>query len=506
MKTDPSELAASSSAHIPVLLKSPTGIKGFDEIAHGGLPKGRPSLIVGDIGCGKTFMAMEYVVNGITLFKENGVFMTFEEKREELLENVANLNYPIIDLIANKQLYLEHLEIHHHVIREAGAYKIDGLFHKLEEAIQMVNAKRVVLDSLDTLFADLDIQNLRSEFKRLFHWLKEKEVTAIVTAEAGNEFITRLGLEELVADCVIELNNRVTNQIATRRLRILKYRGSDHAHNEYPFVIDENRMTVFPIISQGLMQPSSKEWISSGIVSLDEMMAGKGFFKGSSILVSGTAGTGKTSIVASFVHEMCNKGAQCLFCAFEESPLQINRNMLSIGIDLEAHVSAALLQYYYARPTLQNLELHFMSIRDIIEKQPKEVIILDPITNLMTEGPNSDVRSMLTRFVDYLKFKNMTVMFSAAITIGSIERNPSDEGISSMVDTWINLDDHPLQKERVTDVFLMKSRGMAHSKVKKRLFISNQGIVLKDIADTNAVKNLMNSIDGDGVQLPDISH
>jgi circadian clock protein KaiC len=288
-------------------------------------------------------------------------------------------------------------------------------------------------------------------------------------------------LEELVADCVIELNNRVTNQIATRRLRILKYRGSCHGNNEYPFIIDENRMTVFPLIDQGLSQIVNLDRISTGISSLDEMMDKKGFFKGSSILVAGTAGTGKTSILASFVNDVCKNDMQCLFCAFEESPAQINRNMLSIGINLKKYTESKKLIYYYARPSIQNLELHFMSIKELINSSKADVIILDPITNLMTEGPNSDVRSMLTRFVDYLKYKNMTVMFSAAITIGSIEKNPSDEGISSMVDTWINLEDAYENEERITNLVLMKSRGMEHSKFIKRLRISHQGIMLEDL-------------------------
>ena len=460
------------------LMKSSTGIKGFDEITFGGLPLNRPTLLVGSIGSGKTFMAMEYIINGIEMYNEPGVFMTFEEKADELLENVSSLGYDINRFIENKTIYLEHLEIGSNISKEVGTYKIDGLFIRLEQAIDKVNAKRVVLDSLDTLFASLDRHILRSEFKRLFSWLKEKKVTAIVTAELGDVFLTRMGLEELIADCVIELSNRITNQISTRRLRVLKFRGSPHALNEYPFTIDENRLTVFPLISQGLQQKSSIERISSGIKKLDEMLDNKGFYLGSSILVSGTAGTGKSSVLASFASDVCNNNQTCLFCAFEEAPNQIIRNMSSIGMKLHPHVASGKLQFYFARPTLQNLELHFMAVKEIITIFKPHVVLLDPITNLMTEGPNSDVRSMLTRFIDYLKTKQITVMFSAAITIGSISQNPSDEGISSMVDTWIMVEDLELEGERNRSMYVMKSRGMDHSKEVREFVISSTGINL----------------------------
>lgn len=460
------------------LIKSPTGIKGFDEITYGGLPQFRPTLVVGAIGCGKTFMAMEYMINGVILYNEPGVFMTFEEKTDELLANVSNFTFDINKLIKDNKIYLEHLEIGHNVIKEAGTYKIDGLFVRLEQAIAKVKAKRVVLDSLDTLFGSLDTHILRSEFKRLFNWLKEKKVTAIVTAEVGNVFLTRMGLEELIADCVIELSSRVTNQICARRLRILKYRGSLHALNEYPFVIDENGMTVFPLVSQGISQKLSNEYISSGISKLDEMLDNKGFYVGSSILISGTSGTGKSSILASFTNDICKKNQTCLFCAFEEAPNQILRNMLSIGLDLQAHLNSGCLQFYFARPSLQNLELHFMAIKEVINKINPSVILLDPVTNLMTEGPNSEVRSMLTRFIDYLKTKQITVMFTAAITIGSIARNPSDEGISSMVDAWVMVEDIELEGERNRFLNVIKARGMNHSKEVRELVISSAGISL----------------------------
>jgi len=461
--------------------KSLTGIQGLDDITMGGLPKNRPTLLLGNTGCGKTIMAMEFLINGIVIFDEPGVFMAFEEKAEELIVNVNSLGYDLKKHISENRLYLEHVQINQTQIFETGKYSIQGLFIRMEEAIDKVNAKRVVLDSLDTLFYSLDYKTLRSEFQRLFAWLKEKKVTAIITAEIGEAFLTRHGLEEYVADCVMLLDNRVTNQIATRRLRIVKYRGSLHGNNEYPFIIDKKGITVFPIISEGLQQKSSSQRLSSGNKDLDEMLNKKGFYVGSSVLISGTAGTGKTSIAASFAYSICNAKKRCLFCAFEEAPNQVVRNMNSIGCRLEPFVESGMLTFYYSRPTLQNLELHFIAIGNIINEIRPAVIVLDPITNLMTEGPNSDIRSMLTRFVDYLKTRQITVMFTAAITVGSIERNPSDEGISSMVDTWIMVQDIEIDQERLRSLCIMKSRGMVHSNKVRRFNISNKGITLTPI-------------------------
>jgi circadian clock protein KaiC len=461
-----------------IFTKCVTGIQGLDDILNGGIPKNRSTLLLGNTGCGKTIMAMEFLANGIVMFDEPGVFISFEEKKDELMLNVKSLGYDLDTHLANNKIYIEHLHIHPDEIRETGNYNLEGLFVRLEQAINKVKARRLVLDSLDTLFNGLDFKILRSEFKRLLYWLKEKKVTAIVTSEIGDTFLTRQGLEEYIADCVIVLDNRVTNQISTRRLRVVKYRGSFHGNNEYPFIIDEKGITVFPMIAEIFQQESSSRRISSGIKELDKMLDNKGFYAGSSILISGTAGTGKTSVAASFAYSICKAKKRCLFCAFEEAPNQVIRNMQSIGFQLEPLVKSGILTFYYGRPTLQNLELHFLAIKKIIHKTQPAVVILDPITNLMTEGPNSDIRSMLTRFVDFLKTQRITVMFTAAITVGSIERNPSDEGISSMVDTWMMVQDIEVDAERTRSLCVMKSRGMVHSNQVMKFDISSKGISL----------------------------
>ena len=463
---------------IKKLEKSLTGIKGLDEITYGGIPKNRPTVLVGGSGTGKTFMSLEYIVNGAMLYNEPGLFVTFEERTEDLIVNALTLGYDLQKLISEKKILIEHLNINNNEIHEVGKYNIDGLFVILDQAIQKVNAKRIVLDSFDTLFSNFDTRILRSEFKRLFFWLKEKKVTAIITAEIGDTFLTRLGLEENVADCVIELNNRLSNQIGTRRIRILKYRGSFHSNNEYPFLIDEKGMTVFPVINQSIDFKIANERISLGLKSLDEMLDNKGVYLGSSILISGTAGTGKSSLSMTFVNNACKSNISCLYCAFEESPNQIIRNMLSIGIDVLPLINSNKLKFYHAIPTLQNLELHFMAIKEQIEKSQPTIIILDPVSNLITEGPNSDVRIMLTQFIWYLKTKKLTVMFTAAITLNSISLNQNDEGISSTVDTWIMLQDIDFINKRINTLEVKKSRGMNHSKQKKEIKISSDGISL----------------------------
>jgi len=470
-------------------LKCLTGIQGLDEITSGGIPKNRTTLLLGNTGSGKTILAMEFLVNGIEMYSEPGVFMAFEEKKDELVMNVKSLGYDLEKYIKKNKIYIEQVLINPDEMRETGMYDLEGLFVRLEQAIYKVNAKRVVLDSMDTLFHGLDYKILRSEFLRLLSWLKKREVSVIITSEIGDHFLTREGVEEYVADCVIMLDNRATNQISTRRLKIVKYRGSIHGNNEYPFTIDENGISVYPIIGEAYQQESSSKRIMSGIEDLDEMLGKKGYYEGSSILISGTAGTGKTSIAASFALSVCKDNKRCLFCAFEEAPNQIKRNMGSIGLRLEPMVKSGILTFYYARPTLQNLELHFLAIKKIIVEINPSVVLLDPITNLMTEGPNSDIRSMLTRFVDFLKTKRITVLFTAAITVGSIERNPSDEGISSMVDTWLMVQEIELDAKRTRSLCVMKSRGMEHSSEVHKFIISSKGIkLLPIVTDKKEIK------------------
>jgi circadian clock protein KaiC len=456
--------------------KVKTGIAGFDEITNGGIPKNRPTILLGNTGCGKTVMSMEFLIHGARNYGESGVFMTFEETIPELTSDMETFHFNLQALIKTKQLYVDYLDLDKSQIIEAGQYNLDGLFVRLQQAIKVNNAKRIVLDSLDALFYRFDDNVMRQEINRLFKWLKEKKITAIITSEIENGYFVKNGIEQYVADCVIALDNRVINQTTTRRLRIIKMRGSSHGINEYPFIITEKGISVLPLMSELANQNQSSTRISSGIKGLDDMLNGKGFFEGSSILVSGSAGTGKTSVAVSFINSISKKNIPGLYCAFEESVSQITRNMRSIGFNIEPHIKSGILKVYSSRPTIQNLELHLISIQKLIEEFNPKVIVLDPITNLMSEGVNSEIRQMLANFVDYLKGRNITTLFTAAITLESIKNSVSDEGISAMMDTWILLREIESNSERNRGIYVLKSRGMNHSAQVREFVITENGI------------------------------
>lgn len=461
--------------------KVPTGISGFDEITEGGLPAGRPTLVCGAAGCGKTLFSVEFLVRGASQFNEPGVFVAFEEKTDELAVNVASLGFDLNKLQRDKLLKLDHVHIEKSEIEETGEYDLDGLFIRLGHAIDTIGAKRVVLDTIESLFSGLTNQAIiRAELRRLFEWLKEKKVTAIITGEKGEGTLTRQGLEEYVSDCVILLDNRVTNQISTRLLRIVKYRGSQHGTNEYPFLIDEQGISVLPVTSLLLQHDVSSQRVSSGITALDNMLGGKGFFRGSSILVSGTAGTGKTSIAAYFANESCRRRERCIYFAFEESPQQIIRNMSSIGVDLRKHIDDGLLEMHASRPTLHGLEMHLVEIHKKIRAFKPKTIVLDPITNLVTIGSVSEVKSMLIRLIDFLQSEQITVMFTA-LSLNTIVSEQTDEGVSSLVDAWLLVRDIESNGERNRGMYIMKSRGMKHSNQVREFVITDSGLDLVDV-------------------------
>jgi len=464
-----------------VLGKSLTGIQGFDQITDGGLPQGRITLIVGGPGTGKTLFAMQFLVNGVRMYNEPGVFVAFEETKKKLAQNTASLGFKINELVQQKKLHVDYIYIERKEIEETGEYDLEGLFVRLGHAIDSIGAKRVVLDTLEAIFAGFSNEAiLRAELRRLFRWLEEKGVTAIVTAERGPEMLTRYGLEEYVSDCVIVLDHRITEQVSTRRLRVVKYRGSTHGTNEYPYLIDENGMSILPITSIGLDYHSTTDRISSGIPRLDAMLGGKGFYRATSILVSGTAGTGKSSLALSFANETCKNGQKCLYMTFEESPNQVIRNMRSIGIDLLPWVDKGLLKMTAVRSTYYGLETHLVTIHKMVESLNPAVVIMDPITNLITVGAAADVKSMLTRLIDYLKGKSITAMFTNLTHIGSgLEATESE--ISSLMDTWVLLRDIEIGGERNRGLYILKSRGMSHSNQIREFLLSEKGINLLDI-------------------------
>jgi len=459
------------------IAKVKTGISGLDEITFGGLPKGRPTLVCGGPGCGKTLMAMEFIVRGIDLYNEPGVFMSFEEKSAELIANVTSLGFDLDKLQKEKQLKLDYVHVDKSEIEETGEYDLEGLFIRIGHAIDSIGAKRIVLDTIENLFLGLDNQGLlRAELRRLFQWLKEKNVTAIITGEKGEGSLTRNGLEEYVSDCVILLDHRIINQVSTRRLRIIKYRGSTHGTNEYPFLIDNEGISVLPITSLKLDRNVSSQRISTGIPSLDKMFGGKGFFRGSGILISGTAGTGKTSIAASFAAETCRRKERCTYFAFEESPQQIIRNMKSIGVDLDQYVKKNLLEFHAFRPGLHGLEMHLTGMYNLVKKFKPSAVILDPISNLASVGLTSEVNSMLLRLLDLLHADGVTVMMTSLIKNDMVEEN-----VSSLMDSWILVKDVELNGERNRALYVMKSRGMEHSKEVREFMITSEGLKLIDV-------------------------
>jgi circadian clock protein KaiC len=472
--------AAAREAGSRQLPKAPSGIRGLDEITGGGLPRGRPTLVCGGAGCGKTLFAMEFLVRGAVDHGEPGVFMAFEETAKELAANVASLGFDLERLEKQKKLAIDWVRVERSEIEETGEYDLEGLFVRLQHAIDSIGAKRVVLDTVEALFAGLaNPAILRAELRRLFRWLKDRGQTVVITGERGDGHLTRYGLEEYVSDCVIVLDHRVIEQVSTRRLRIVKYRGSVHGTNEYPFLIDQAGLSILPITSLGLDHPASSERLSSGIPRLDEMLGGRGYFRGSTVLVSGTAGTGKTSVAALLARSVCGRGQRCLLFALEESPAQILRNLRSIGVDLTRHVRGGTLRIVAARPYAAGLELHLVSILNEVREFEPSVVIIDPISNLIAAGSPVETRAMLTRLIDYLKSRRTTLLFTS-LTTGGGDLERTEVGVSSLIDTWLMLGVVETGGERNRTLTIIKSRGMEHSNQTSEYVLGRRGLTLLD--------------------------
>jgi circadian clock protein KaiC len=461
--------------------KCPTGIQGLDEILGGGLPCGAPTLYSGGPGCGKTLFGLEFIVRGAERYGEPGVFISFEETAEELARNVASCGIDLLKYVKSKQIFVDYIQIDARQHETAGDYDLEGLFIRLRHAIEAVKAKRIVVDSIESLFSGFaDVHVLRAEIGRLFRWLKTAGITAIITAEKGEGAFTRHGLEEYLADCVIFLDHRVDQEHSVRRLRVIKYRGANHATDEFPFLIDQDGISVMPISSVELDYAAPRTRISSGVSGLDEMFDGGGYYRGSTVLVSGTAGTGKTTLCANFVNVTCERGQRALFFAFEESQNQIARNMQSIGLNLDRWIKKGLLRIEAVRPTLTGLEGHLMRMLRSVDKFQPEVVVIDPLTNLLGVGNPKEVKAMLTRVIDHLKKDEITGMFTT-LTEGGQPIEATDVGVSSLIDTWLLLRDIETQGERNRGLYILKSRGMAHSNQIREFLITSRGVHLVDM-------------------------
>jgi circadian clock protein KaiC len=470
---------APTTTTAPGIAKAPTGIAGLDDLTFGGLPAGRPTLVCGGAGCGKTLLAATFLVKGAVEYGEPGVLMSFEENVAELVKNVASLGYDLERLAAEKKIAIDHVRVERSEIEETGEYDLEGLFIRLGYAIASIGAKRVALDTVESLFGGLSNEAvLRAELRRLFTWLKEQGVSALVTGERGDGELTRHGLEEYISDCVILLDHRVEGQLSTRRLRVMKYRGSAHGTNEYPFLIDEQGISVMPVTSVRLDHAVSDERVSTGIRELDQMLGGQGFYRGSSILVSGTSGAGKSSVASHFIDAACRRGERCLYFAFEESPAQIVRNMRSIGFALDQWVERGLLRFSASRPSLFGLEMHLAHMHRGIAAFAPNVVVVDPISSLLEDGPEREVRAMLLRLIDYLKAEGITAMFTN-LTQGMIETGKTDASVSSLMDSWLLLLSREVSGEYNRQLYLLKSRGMAHSNQVREFILSDQGVELR---------------------------
>ena len=472
---------SNSEAVLPTLEKTPTGIQGLDEITSGGLPKGRTTLIYGSAGSGKTLIGLEFLVRGAIQYNEPGMFMSFEETEGELTTNVGSLGFDLKSLIDSKKLLIDQVSVERSEIEETGEYDLEGLFVRLGCAIDSIKAKRVVLDTIEVLYAGLTNTGIvRAELRRLFRWLKDKGVTTIVTGERGGETtLTRHGLEEYVSDCVIFLDNRINQELSTRRLRIVKYRGSAHSTNEFPFIIDANGISILPVTTVKLDYPASNERIPTGVPRLDTMLDGKGYIKGSAILVSGMVGTGKTSLAASLIEAGCRRGQRCLYLAFEEAPSQIIRNMQSIGINLEPWVKKELLHFDARRVSEQGLEKHLLSMEQAVIKSQPEIVVIDAVTDFTNMGSLIETRHMVLRMIDFFKMREITVLCTSMSARAELEE--TGVGLSSAFDTWIHLTNVQSNLERNRTLVVVKSRGMAHSNQVREFVLTDKGVQLVDI-------------------------
>lgn len=462
------------------LPRAATGIDGFDALTEGGLPRGRPTLVCGGAGSGKTLFAMEFLARGARQFDEPGVFVAFEESPADLRQNFESIGFDLGSLEERKLLVIEDMRIRAGAVVETGNYDLEPLFARIGAAVDDVGAKRVVLDTVEVLFARLESHRfLRAELQRLFGWLKDRGLTAIITGERGEgSRFSRYGLEEYVADCVIALDHPLENAVSTRTLRVLKYRGGRHGTNEYPFFITEHGISIAPITSLVLEHSASEARVSTGIPDLDGMLGGKGYFAGSSILASGTSGTGKTSVAASFVDGACARGERALFLSFEESPAQLVRNMRSIGIDLQRWVDQGRLVLMARRATAFGPESHLLEVERLVRETRPSVVALDPITSLTRSGPQGGVQALVTRLVDTLKSLGITAVFTALL---EEERSPAAFRISSVIDTWIHVRAIEANGERTRGIYVLKSRGMTHSNQIRELLLTDDGIRLVEV-------------------------
>jgi len=458
--------------------KTATGIPGLDQILNGGLPKGRVTLVVGNSGTGKTLLGIEFLVNGIRQHDENAILVTFEESASKVTENVSSLGFDLNNLQDDGKLTVMAFKVDLPE-KNRGYFDFSPLLVLLEEAIVCIGAKRVVLDTIELLFgAYSDQTTARIELVKLMRWLEDRGVTAIITGESGNNALTRFGIEEYVSDCVIVLDHRVREEISTRLLRVMKYRGSVHGTNEYPFLIAKNGFIVLPVSSLSLDYAVSRERVSVGVPELDEMLSG-GPYRGSTTLVTGVSGTGKTSVAMSMVNAACARGERSLVLLYEESAFQLERDMGSIGINLKRWTDSGMLKIWASRPLEYGLENHLAIFINMLESFKPAIVAIDGLTAFSRGGFDPDVFIFITRKIGILKARGITTVLTTLKK--DVEDESSSLHISSLTDTGILLRNIEKNGERNRLLAVTKSRGTAHSNQLREFTLSSDGIRLVDV-------------------------
>ncbi len=460
------------------LAKVPTGIEGFDEITFGGLPAGRTTLLTGLSGSGKTVFGMQFLAQGAARYGEPGVLVGFEETEDELITNAASLGFDFANLISAGKLVIDRISVEPDVVVETGRYDLSALHIRIEHAVDSIGARRIVLDGIPALFYGLtDTSAVRIALTRLYAWLKSKGLTALVTAESNTE-LAQHGLGLSLTDCIVVAGERTRENVSTRYLRVAKYRGSAHGTSEYPCLIGSTGYKVIPLTSITVDYEASTERISTGIPRLDTMLGGQGFYRGNSVMVTGGAGTGKSSLAAHLALATCQRGKRCLYFAFEESQEEVMRNMRSIGVDLRPQVAAGLLKFRSSRATMFGLEMHLAMMENEIAAFQPHVVILDPVSNLLSIGSFNEVRAMVSRLVDFLKGRGITSLLTS---LSMTDPPESDVGVSSLVDTWMLLTNFEANGEQTRLLRILKSRGSAHSSQVREFIMTDRGVRLEDV-------------------------
>ena len=458
-----------------------TGVKGLDDVLGGGIPQGHAMLLVGKPGTGKSILSMEYLLHGIELHKENGVYISFEESEKQIISNAASFGWKFEEMVKKNKLAISYIDMQPEQMRTVGDYDLSALILRVKGAIKKVNARRVVIDGINNLLSTFDDERIiRSDLLRLIREIKEVNATIFITGERGHDSWSKMGFEEYLADGLMHLDNRTDGNYQTREIQVVKCRGINHYTGKSPFIINSEGMSIRPLITADFDYKVLKSRVSTGIADIDNMLGGKGLYRGSTVYITGPSGAGKTSISSSFANGACSRGERALFLAFEESSDQIIRNMKSIGLSLDKWVNEKLLYFYTARATTNSLEGHLDNIMTMVREVEPTCVVLDPISAFRPIANENETKLMLIRLNDYLRARKITTVFTALSSDGEYSEH-ADVQLSSIADTWIVVRIMDYKGERNNVMQLMKSRGMSHSRQMKEMYFTGNGLKLQNV-------------------------